>query len=112
MSKQKFWNLDATKPSIVEIKTLRQEVSSLITINNAIIEQLWDIDRKLVSSGMDDSTKEDLLKQKQELTQKIEDENFAERILNLKKHIHDLEIKEFGESDVLSNSPGNSNRFI
>src|SRR5690242_857916 len=111
MSQIKFWQEDASHPNIAKINTLREEVSSLIHINNELTAKLWQIDMKLLTTPSDSSKKE-LLRHKQELNTELETKNYLEEINTLKNEIYALEVKEFGTSDILNNSPGLSNSLI
>ena len=111
MARHKFWKEDETNPDICKIKTLRQEASSLMSINNSITKEIWDIDQKLSSTAAN-SQKQELLKEKQELNNILKNESYPEKIMALKKEIYDLEVQTFGRSDILDESPKSSNSLI
>lgn len=111
MMTHKFWQ---QKSQAIEntrkIAELRQELSSLITINNAITTEVWAIDQKLIDAS--GNTKQKLLRQKQALSTQLAQEHYIERIDTLKGRLYKLEVDAFGESDILSSSPSGHNSLI
>jgi hypothetical protein len=110
MSKKQFWKSNKNSVHSKTLEELRDEAASLISINNAITSQIWTIENQLLSCTKE--SKEALLKQKKALAGKLKKENYSAKINELKSEIYDLEIKEFGESDILKDSPSINNSFI
>lgn len=106
-NKQSIKHRDETTTKTQEIKMLREQASLLLKENNTIVDELWDIEQQLIQTT--ESAKSKLLQEKNELTTKLNQENYIKRIDDLKKQIYKLEIELFGKSNILKNSPTSNN---
>lgn len=104
--------MDESDPEIAKIADLRREVSYLLTINNALVKQVWEIDRQLQNKFLDNTLQIDLQTHKTALNKKLTEERYPDKIKEIKEKIYDLEIAKFGESEVLESSPNASNSFL
>ena len=114
MTKEKIWQepLDESDPEIAAIAALRREVSDLMMINNALVAQVWEIDRQCQDTHFDDALRKSLLIEYEVIQKKIAEEGYGDKIKALKQNIYELEVAKFGQSGVLDNSPNASNSFL
>lgn len=114
MKTHKFWkqNLYSNYNEIQKIKDLRKVIDYLLSANNTLVKQLWTINQKLLVKKLPCVTRNKLLEQQKQLNDKINDENFSEKIKELRYQVYSLEKKELGDSNILSSSPSHSRQKL
>lgn len=107
MSAHKFWkpNLYSSYSEVHKIKDLRKVIDHLLSANNILVDQLWAINQKLLANKLPSIIQNKLLEQQKQLNNKINHENFSEKIKELRVQVYSLEKKQLGNSDILNNSP-------
>jgi len=111
MSNEKFELLQKKPPkkekiSVNEqIQQKRATLSEYKVANNELINVLWDIEHKLCKKNISAEEKQTLMGEKETIDKTIDQENYSDKIEQLKQEIIDLEIATFGHSDLTSNSP-------
>lgn len=87
-----------------KIEELREQARDYIKKNNALVEQLWDIDRQLLDTE-DEAEKEALHSRQKQLQNTLKDHGYESEIQKLLGEIKALETKVDGQSDIGSSSP-------
>lgn len=89
---------------IKEIEEQRLLANKLLKLNNDLVQKLWNINLELGKVKPIDEIKA-LELRKTELEQQLKTEDYSNKIDELTKVIHDLEIEVYGATDVGNSSP-------
>ncbi len=100
----------AKEQMVAKIKQLRQDISMCIILNNALVEEIWQIDEELKHQN-DPQKVEQLKLEKSKLNEKVDEAGYMDKIQVLKQSIYELEMQVYGKSEVLWHSPSRHNRF-
>lgn len=101
---QKNYPADIKGSRNAKVQALRAEAREYRKLNNDLVEQIYTIDRE-IASIKDEPDKERLIKEKEQLSHQLEQENYIEKLDQLLKEIRELEIALIGRSDVGGSTP-------
>lgn len=87
-----------------QIAAMRAQARDYRDRNNALVDQIWDLEQKIVQLG-DDKSRERLIKEKEAISSQIDEAGYIPKLNALLDEIKALEISVYGHSDVGGDSP-------